>query len=56
MFEIAKIIFNAANEELLYEMIGSESYMAVLGMLECSCLLTQTILISGAGRPVTGTS
>ena len=35
MFGVIRIISNAANEELFYELLCNESFMGVLGMLEC---------------------
>ena len=36
LFQIVKILFNASNEELYYELMCNESFSGVLGILECA--------------------
>ena len=36
LFQIIKIMFNASNEELYYEMLCNESFSGILGILECT--------------------
>lgn len=36
LFNVLRIIFNASNEELYYELLCNESFSGVLGVLECT--------------------
>jgi hypothetical protein len=33
LFQIIKIVFNASNEELFYELMCNEAFMGILGIL-----------------------